>query len=156
MAVNTGSLSEKLLSWFKLPFSAKARFVFVLGLGHLTLMAGFGLWLWSDIAGFGNSSDCTALLNFVLFGRNISAINRFLRRTSLGVYWITVVPVINEYVIGYLSILLICIPMVAIVGLCIVPWVALLLVVYACSRFTRGTTGDIKVKDVLRLGFVLR
>ena len=66
-----------------------------LGFAHLSLMAGFGIWLWQDINTFGDSSECTPYIFTVIFGHNVSAINKSLRKVSLALYWITAIPIVN-------------------------------------------------------------
>ena len=66
-----------------------------LGVAHLSLMASFGIWLWQDINTFGDSSECTPYIFTVIFGHNVSAINKSLRTASLALYWITAIPIVN-------------------------------------------------------------
>ena len=76
-----------------------------LGFAHLSLMAGFGIWLWQDIDTFGDSSDCTPYIFTVIFGHNVSAINKSLRKVSLALYWITAIPVVNLLVVAIILII---------------------------------------------------
>ena len=66
-----------------------------LGFAHLSLMASFGIWLWQDINTFGASSECTPYIFTVIFGHNVSVINKSLRTVSLALYWITAIPLVN-------------------------------------------------------------
>ena len=63
-------------------------------------MASFGIWLWQDINTFGDSSECTPYIFTVIFGHNVSAINKSLRKVSLALYWITAIPLVNLLVGG--------------------------------------------------------
>ena len=67
-------------------------------------MASFGIWLWQDINTFGDSSECTPYIFTVIFGHNISAIDKSLRRLSLALYWITAIPIVNLFVGGIVAI----------------------------------------------------
>ena len=69
------------------------------GLAHLSLMASFGIWLWQDINTFGDSSECTPYIFTVIFGHNVSAMNKSLQRVSLALYWMMVIPFVNIVVI---------------------------------------------------------
>ena len=72
-----------------------SRFPIGLGLAHLSLMAGFGIWLWQNIDTFGDRPQCTPYIFTVIFGQNVSAMNTSLRAGSLALYWITAIPIVN-------------------------------------------------------------
>ncbi|KAF5336382.1 hypothetical protein D9611_006550 [Ephemerocybe angulata] len=76
------------------------RFVLLLGSLHLTLMASLGLWLWSDIRGFGKRSDeenaCAAQLAlFAILGKYVPFASGALRITSFIIYGIFLIPGFN-------------------------------------------------------------
>ncbi|KAF6743815.1 ankyrin repeat-containing domain protein [Ephemerocybe angulata] len=75
------------------------RIVLLLGSLHLSLMAGLGLWLWSDIRGFGRLSeanDCAAEFALVtILGRHVPFASWALRITSFVIYAIFLMPGIN-------------------------------------------------------------
>ncbi|KAF6747135.1 ankyrin repeat-containing domain protein [Ephemerocybe angulata] len=76
------------------------RFVLLLGSLHLTLMASLGLWLWSDIRGFGKRNDgenaCAAQFAlFAILGRHIPFASRALRIASFIIYGIFLIPGVN-------------------------------------------------------------
>ncbi|KAF5324058.1 hypothetical protein D9611_008345 [Ephemerocybe angulata] len=76
------------------------RFVLLLGSLHLTLMAGLGLWLWSDIRAFGEgqdaSNECAAKHALVaILGSHVPFASEALRIASLFVYAIFLTPGIN-------------------------------------------------------------
>jgi hypothetical protein len=54
------------------------RVVQYLGFIHLSLMASFGIWVWLEIDKIGDSPECTPYLFMVIFGHNVSAINKSL------------------------------------------------------------------------------
>ena len=69
------------------------------GLAHLSLMASFGIWLWQDINTFGDSSECTPYIFTVIFGHNVSSMNKSIQRVSLALYWMMAIPFVNIVVI---------------------------------------------------------
>ncbi|KAF5338352.1 hypothetical protein D9611_012506 [Ephemerocybe angulata] len=77
------------------------RFVLVLGLLHLSLMASLGLWMWSNIQTFGNGAD--ASLNdcaahyalIIILGKRVHFSSEALRIASLVFYAIFLVPGLN-------------------------------------------------------------
>ena len=73
----------------------KSRISICLGLVHLLLMGSFGIWLWQDIDTFGVPLECTPYTFTVIFGYNVSAMNKSLRAVSLALYWITAIPIVN-------------------------------------------------------------
>ena len=70
-------------------------FAIVLGYAYLSLMGGFGIWLWQDIDTFGASSECTPYIFTVIFGHNVSAMNKSLRAVSFAWYWSMAIPLVN-------------------------------------------------------------
>ncbi|KAF6763594.1 hypothetical protein DFP72DRAFT_999732, partial [Ephemerocybe angulata] len=76
------------------------RFVLLLGSLHLTLMAGLGLWLWSNIRTFGEGQDtsnkCAAKHALVaILGRHVLFASEALRIASFVIYAIFLAPGIN-------------------------------------------------------------
>ncbi|KAF6743833.1 hypothetical protein DFP72DRAFT_111179 [Ephemerocybe angulata] len=75
--------------------------VLLLGSLHLSLMAGLGVWLWSDIRGFGNmrdraANDCAAEhAHISILGRPIPFSSGPLRIAFLTAYGLFLVPGIN-------------------------------------------------------------
>ncbi|KAF5334654.1 hypothetical protein D9611_012001 [Ephemerocybe angulata] len=76
------------------------RFVLLLGSLHLSLMAGLGLWLWSNIRTFGEgqdaANDCAAKHALLaILGRHVPFASEALRIVSLAIYAIFLVPGAN-------------------------------------------------------------
>ncbi|KAF6743814.1 ankyrin repeat-containing domain protein [Ephemerocybe angulata] len=76
------------------------RFVLLLGSLHLTLMAGLGLWLWSNIRAFGEgqdaSNECAAKYALVtILGGHVPFASEALRIASFVIYAIFLAPGIN-------------------------------------------------------------
>ncbi|KAF6756434.1 ankyrin repeat-containing domain protein [Ephemerocybe angulata] len=76
------------------------RFVLLLGSLHLTLMAGLGLWLWSNIRTFGKgqgvSNECAAKHALVaILGKHVPFASEALRIASFIIYAIFLAPGIN-------------------------------------------------------------
>ncbi|KAF6763647.1 hypothetical protein DFP72DRAFT_480069 [Ephemerocybe angulata] len=76
------------------------RFVLLLGSIHLSLMAGLGLWLWSNIRAFGEgqdgANDCAAKHVFLaILGKHVPFASEALRVVSLVIYAVFLVPGVN-------------------------------------------------------------
>ncbi|KAF5323839.1 hypothetical protein D9611_008234 [Ephemerocybe angulata] len=76
------------------------RFVLLLGSIHLSLMAGLGLWLWSNIRAFGegqdDANDCAAKHVFLaILGKHVPFASEALRVVSLVIYAVFLVPGVN-------------------------------------------------------------
>ncbi|KAF5320086.1 hypothetical protein D9611_010316 [Ephemerocybe angulata] len=76
------------------------RFVLLLGSLHLSLMAGLGLWLWSNIRTFGAgqdaANDCAAKHALLaILGKHVPFASEALRIVSLAIYAIFLVPGAN-------------------------------------------------------------
>ncbi|KAF6761663.1 hypothetical protein DFP72DRAFT_879276 [Ephemerocybe angulata] len=77
------------------------RFVLLLGLLHLSLMASLGLWMWSNIQTFGNGADtslndCAARFAIIIIlGKRVHFSSEALRIASLVFYAIFLVPGLN-------------------------------------------------------------
>ncbi|KAF6759753.1 hypothetical protein DFP72DRAFT_116127 [Ephemerocybe angulata] len=76
------------------------RFVLLLGSLHLSLMAGLGLWLWSNIRTFGEGeddvNDCAATHALLaILGKHVPFSSEVLRIISLAIYSIFLVPGVN-------------------------------------------------------------
>ncbi|KAF5324023.1 hypothetical protein D9611_008326 [Ephemerocybe angulata] len=76
------------------------RFVLLLGSLHLSLMAGLGLWLWSNIRTFGEgqdaANDCAAKHALLaILGKHVPFASEALRTVSLAIYAIFLVPGAN-------------------------------------------------------------
>ncbi|KAF5323942.1 hypothetical protein D9611_008288 [Ephemerocybe angulata] len=76
------------------------RFVLLLGSLHLTLMAGLGLWLWSNIRAFGEgqdtSNECAARHALVaILGSHVPFASEALRIASFIIYAIFLAPGLN-------------------------------------------------------------
>ncbi|KAF6763507.1 hypothetical protein DFP72DRAFT_1163524 [Ephemerocybe angulata] len=76
------------------------RFVLLLGSLHLTLMAGLGLWLWSNIRTFGEgqdaSNECAAKYALVtILGGHVPFATEALRIASFIIYAIFLAPGLN-------------------------------------------------------------
>ncbi|KAF5319003.1 hypothetical protein D9611_012709 [Ephemerocybe angulata] len=76
------------------------RFVLFLGSIHLSLMAGLGLWLWSNIRAFGEGQDvgnnCAANHAFLaILGKHVPFASEALRVVSLVIYAVFLVPGVN-------------------------------------------------------------
>ena len=67
---------------------------------HLTLFAGFGLWLWFEIHSFGINSDCTPFTSLSIIVHTIPVTSPALRRASIAIYLICLLPYINIVVFG--------------------------------------------------------
>ena len=57
-----------------------------LQLMHYIAVAGFGLWVWSDVKSFGNQPQCTPQTFVVIFGYNILVTNHGLKIAALILY----------------------------------------------------------------------
>jgi NO-binding membrane sensor protein with MHYT domain len=53
---------------------------------HYIAVAGFGLWVWSDVKAFGNQPQCTPQTFVVIFGYNILVTNPGLKIVALIIY----------------------------------------------------------------------
>ncbi|KAF6743812.1 hypothetical protein DFP72DRAFT_110763 [Ephemerocybe angulata] len=76
------------------------RFVLLLGSLHLSLMAGLGLWLWSNIWAFGKgqdtANDCAAKHALLaILGKHVPFASEALRIISLAIYAVFLVPGVN-------------------------------------------------------------
>ncbi|KAF5324039.1 hypothetical protein D9611_008303 [Ephemerocybe angulata] len=76
------------------------RFVLLLGSLHLSLMAGLGLWLWSNIRTFGKgqdaANDCAAKHALLaILGQHVPFASEVLRIISLAIYAVFLVPGVN-------------------------------------------------------------
>ncbi|KAF5324036.1 hypothetical protein D9611_008306 [Ephemerocybe angulata] len=76
------------------------RFVLLLGSLHLSLMAGLGLWLWSNIRTFGKGqdavNDCAAKHALLaILGKHVPFASEALRIVSLAIYAVFLVPGVN-------------------------------------------------------------
>ncbi|KAF6750495.1 hypothetical protein DFP72DRAFT_509454 [Ephemerocybe angulata] len=76
------------------------RFVLLLGSLHLSLMAGLGLWLWSNIQTFGEgqdaANDCAAKHALLaILGKHVPFASEALRIVSLAIYAMFLVPGAN-------------------------------------------------------------
>ncbi|KAF6741528.1 hypothetical protein DFP72DRAFT_257451 [Ephemerocybe angulata] len=76
------------------------RFVLLLGSLHLSLMAGLGLWLWSNIRTFGEEQDtvnnCAAKHALLaILGKYVPFASEALRVVSLAIYAVFLVPGVN-------------------------------------------------------------
>ncbi|KAJ6461869.1 ankyrin repeat-containing domain protein [Mycena vitilis] len=79
--------------WFKAGFR---RIVLVLGSLHLSLMAGLGIWLWSDPRSFGTLEPCvTNAARTVILGRSVPLRSTGLRGWSIAIYSLFLMPGFN-------------------------------------------------------------
>ncbi|KAG6887773.1 hypothetical protein C0995_012817 [Termitomyces sp. Mi166 len=69
--------------------------VIVIGSLHLALMAAVGIRLWSDPAGFGKSGSCSLSATISIFGEEIQLGSSGLRKWSIFVYSIVLMPMMN-------------------------------------------------------------
>ena len=53
---------------------------------HYIAVAGFGLWIWSDVKSFGNQPQCTPQTFVVIFGYNVLVTNPVLKFVALLLY----------------------------------------------------------------------
>jgi len=69
---------------------------------HLTLFAIFGLWLWFTIFAFASGSDreCTPFTRLSIIVHNIPITSPALRRASIVIYFICLLPYINIVIFG--------------------------------------------------------
>ena len=67
---------------------------------HLTLFAGFGLWLWFEIHSFGINRDCTPFTSLSVIVDTIPVTSPALRGASIAIYLICLLPYINIVVFG--------------------------------------------------------
>ncbi|KAJ7635483.1 ankyrin repeat-containing domain protein [Mycena polygramma] len=80
-------------SWFKTGFR---RIVIVLGSLHLSLMAGLGIWLWSDPGSFGSTNPCVVdIARIAILGRSVPLGSTGLRGWSIAIYSLFLVPGFN-------------------------------------------------------------
>ncbi|KAJ6461866.1 hypothetical protein C8R47DRAFT_1058400, partial [Mycena vitilis] len=72
------------------------RIVMVLGSLHLSLMAGLGLWLWSDTRSFGRDGSCVLeIAHVVILGRSVPLGSSGLRGWSIAIYSLFLLPGLN-------------------------------------------------------------
>jgi hypothetical protein len=74
---------------------------------NITLLGAFGLRLWTNVSEFGSTPECIPNIRVATFGISTPASNARLRITSLVIYAITLVPVLN------LALLILCITIAA-------------------------------------------
>jgi len=100
----------KLMSLFR---SRQAVMVVVLASAHLCFMAGFGIWVWSDIDDYGghDSRECTLQTVTVTFGISSSVTAELLHIMSLVLYSITAIPFFNIIISTAVLIVSITIPL---------------------------------------------
>ncbi|TDL20549.1 hypothetical protein BD410DRAFT_366818 [Rickenella mellea] len=68
---------------------------------HFTVVGAIGLWIWSHVASFGSQPDCNPGTIIVILSKTISVTHGpTIRRVSLAVYSIALIPAINVYVIA--------------------------------------------------------
>jgi len=67
----------------------------IVGILHLSLVGGFGTWMWWNIDTFGNSPTCTPFISTVYLGHTILLSDKALHRMWRALYWITAIPVAN-------------------------------------------------------------
>ncbi|KAJ7662678.1 ankyrin repeat-containing domain protein [Mycena polygramma] len=79
-------------SWIKTAFR---RITMVLGSLHLSLMAGLGIWLWSDPRSFGPKGCLVDTASIVVVGRGVPLGSAGLRGWSLGIYSLFLIPGLN-------------------------------------------------------------
>ncbi|KAJ6459138.1 ankyrin repeat-containing domain protein, partial [Mycena vitilis] len=79
-------------SWIKAAFR---RIVMVLGSLHLSLMAGLGIWLWSDPRSFGPKGCLVDTASIAILGRSVPLGSAGLRGWSFGIYSLFLVPGLN-------------------------------------------------------------
>lgn len=90
--MSVAAMTAKQNSWIKMAFR---RIVMVLGSLHLSLMAGLGIWLWSDPRSFGPDGCLVDTANIVILGRSVPLGSIGLRGWSLGIYSLFLVPGLN-------------------------------------------------------------
>ncbi|KAJ7663354.1 ankyrin repeat-containing domain protein [Mycena polygramma] len=80
-------------AWFKAGFR---RIVMVLGSLHLSLMAGLGIWLWSDPGSFGSTDPCVVnIARIAILGRSVPLRSTGLRGWSIAIYSLFLAPGLN-------------------------------------------------------------
>ncbi|KAJ6461859.1 ankyrin repeat-containing domain protein [Mycena vitilis] len=80
-------------AWFKAGFR---RIVMVLGSLHLSLMAGLGIWLWSDPGSFGSTDPCVVnIARVAILGRSVPLASTGLRGWSIAIYSLFLAPGLN-------------------------------------------------------------
>ncbi|KAJ7635489.1 hypothetical protein DFH06DRAFT_1479144, partial [Mycena polygramma] len=80
-------------SWIIVVFR---RIVMVLGSFHLSLMAGLGIWLWSDPQSFASVNPCAIdTARIVILGRSVELGSSGLRAWSIAIYSFFLVPGLN-------------------------------------------------------------
>ena len=62
---------------------------------HLTLLSGFGWWLWSTLPNFGINQECIPSIRFVFFNKSIPITSAVLRSRSTSIYIFSSLPVFN-------------------------------------------------------------
>ncbi|KAF5323925.1 hypothetical protein D9611_008371 [Ephemerocybe angulata] len=98
--VGNGRQKEDILDARTAAKNLVKRYVLPLGSLHLSLMAALGLWLWSDIRGFGNmwdtANDCAAEHVLIsILGSHVPFASGALRIVSFVIYGLFLVPGLN-------------------------------------------------------------
>jgi len=92
------------------PLMQKVWIMAVLASIHLTLFASFGAWLWITIHTFGNDGNdvgCEIPTHLIIFGAAIPVVSPALRRISLLIYVLCILPIINIIVcvaLGFIAV----------------------------------------------------
>jgi hypothetical protein len=81
--------------------SMKNKFAFCMAIVHLAVMGIFGIWLWAKIDVFGSHPKCTPATFLTIFGHDIAVTNGRLRRGSIAIYSMAVIPFWNVVIIPF-------------------------------------------------------
>ncbi|KAF5363917.1 hypothetical protein D9756_000007 [Leucocoprinus leucothites] len=79
-------------SWMK---KAMKNPVLIIGSLHLSLMSAVGIWLWVKPKAFGNSPPCSLVASLFIVGQRASIGSQGLRKWSLLIYSLLLIPVLN-------------------------------------------------------------
>jgi len=90
-----------------IPLLRRDLIMATLASAHLTLFAAFGLWVWFKVPHFGSNQECEPFTNISLVVLTIPINSSILRKASIVVYFICLVPYINIVVFGAMEVVVI-------------------------------------------------
>ncbi|KAJ7189158.1 hypothetical protein C8R46DRAFT_1056723 [Mycena filopes] len=91
---------ERWLAKMNLPKLLRSREALVASV-HFIAVGGVGIWIWNKIYAFGNQPECNPLTFLVILGKSVSVTHGVvIRRVSLALYGISVIPLGNVYIVG--------------------------------------------------------
>ncbi|CAA7270332.1 unnamed protein product [Cyclocybe aegerita] len=91
------SYSSRVRRWLSqsAPIPKSVWIMATLASGHLTLLSGFGWWLWNAFPDFGIDRDCIPSTRFIFFFKSIPVTSSTLRSRTISIYKFSSLPALN-------------------------------------------------------------